>query len=315
MSRVVHKTRTASLFLAFLSLTTTLLTEAFSSFVRLSPSRHAYALDGAVNSVLLSSRPTVALSSTKTDSIDQYMADLQQQKMKLIQLCERTVKPIKEEVNKCVRELEILGEQLGVGQGSSYSGLLAGEWELLYSPEDITRSSPFFWAFRKAFPDKSDDIFAIADAIPPPFKEAGPATQTITLDAIPVDSVTSTSGVGKLVSRVKVATLGGVATSMMTTRATILGAEGIDGLKLRVDTTKPEDSTILQKLGPLGEFLNENSPPFPSGEVLERVTRGSSEVIIRTTYCDETLRISRNADNAQDAYVWRRLSFKGVSEV
>ena len=78
------------------------------------------------------------------------------------------------------------------------------------SPEDVTRASPFFWAFRKAFPDQSDEIFSITDAIPAPIKEVGPAYQTIELD--------NGTNSGKLVSRVKVATLGGLATSMMTTR-------------------------------------------------------------------------------------------------
>ena len=38
--------------------------------------------------------------------------------------------------------------------------------ELIYAPDDVTRSSPFFWAFIRAFPDSSDQIFGITDAIP-----------------------------------------------------------------------------------------------------------------------------------------------------
>ena len=171
----------------------------------------------------------------------------------------------------------------------------------MYSPEDITRSSPFFWAFRKAFPEQSDQIFGITDAIPAPIKEVGPAFQTISLD----DSQT-----GTFVSEVKVATLNGLATSIMTTRGSITGADGVDGLKIRVDTTKPEDSTIVKTLlGPLASVVNENLPSFPSGEALERVKPGSSEVIMRTTFCDESLRISRNDDRYDDIFVWKR---KGV---
>ena len=174
-----------------------------------------------------------------------------------------------------------------------------GEWELLYSPEDITRSSPFFWAFRKAFPEQSDQIFGITDAIPAPIKEVGPAFQTIAID----DS--------QFVSRVKVATLNGVATSIMTTRGSITGMDGVDGLKIRVDTTKPEESTIVQTLlGPLASIVDENLlRPFPSGDALERVQPGSSQVIMRTTFCDEGLRISRNDDNLQEPFVWRRKGF------
>mmetsp|Transcript_6109 Transcript_6109/g.12021 ORF Transcript_6109/g.12021 Transcript_6109/m.12021 type:complete len:339 (+) Transcript_6109:34-1050(+) len=207
-------------------------------------------------------------------------------------------------IQRKIRDLEQLGEDAGFGQASSLSGLLSGEWELIYASDDITRSSPFFWAFRRAFPDTSDQIFGITDAIPAPLKEVGPATQTIDIDS------TARPVTGTFVSRVKVATLGGAATSMMTTRCTVLAADGLDGLRLRVDSTKPEDSTVLKKLGPLGELVNSSSPPFPSGEALERVAPGSSEVILRTTYCDEGFRITRNEDRLEeDVFVWRRVKF------
>ena len=175
--------------------------------------------------------------------------------------------------------------------------------ELIYSPEDETRSSPFFWAFAQAFPDNSDQIFGITDAIPAPIKEVGPAYQTIELP--------EGSSMGKLVSRVKVATLNGMATSIMTTRADITGSVGVDGLSIKIDTTKPEDSTALEKLGPLGALLNENLPPFPSGQALEQVVPGSSTVVMKTTFCDDGLRISRNDAKYEEPFVWRRKGFAG----
>jgi hypothetical protein len=173
--------------------------------------------------------------------------------------------------------------------------------ELLYSPEDVTRSSPFFWAFRQAFPEQSDEIFSITDAIPAPVKEVGPAFQTI--DFVPE------TGRGTLVSRVKISTLGGLATSVMTTRASIIGSSGLDGIRLKIETSKPEDSTAIKVLGPLGAALDDNLPPFPSGEALEKVMPGSSQVVMRTTFCDEGLRISRNDAKISDVYVWRRKEF------
>lgn len=174
--------------------------------------------------------------------------------------------------------------------------------ELLYSPEDETRASPFFWAFRNAYPTNADQIFSITDAIPAPIKEVGPATQQIDFSA--------SSQTGNFVSRVKVATLGGLATSMMTTRGAITKAEGLDGLRLKIETTKPEDSTIVKTLfGPLGNTINESAPPFPSGEALERVKPGSSEVVMRTTFCDDGIRISRNDDRPKEVFVWKRRSF------
>ncbi len=233
-----------------------------------------------------------------TESIPSSILDrIEASKEDLVLLCSSSTKPSLEAVRLKVQNLEELAEQGGIGQASAHSGLLSGEWELLYSPEDITRSSPFFWAFRKAFPDQSDQIFGITDAIPAPIKEVGPATQLI-------DMNTKT-----FVSRVKVATLAGLAISMMTTRATILGVQGLEGLRLKIDTTKPEESTVLDKLGPLGQIINDNSPPFPSGEALEKVQPGSSEVVMQTTFCDEGLRISRNDEKYNDVYVWQRKSF------
>jgi len=208
-----------------------------------------------------------------------------------------------------VRELEALGEDAGFGQASSLSGLLSGEWELVYAPDDVTRSSPFFWAFRRAFPDASDQIFSITDAIPAPLKVVGPATQTIDVDAA-ARPVT-----GTLVSRVRVATLGGAATSVMTTRCSVESADGLDGLRLRVETTKPEDSTVLRMLGPLGEMVSASAPPFPSGDALERAAPGSSEVSMRTTYCDEGLRVSKNEFRLEEVFVWKRVGFGGGNTV
>lgn len=181
--------------------------------------------------------------------------------------------------------------------------------ELIYASDDITRSSPFFWAFRRAFPESSDQIFGITDAIPSPIKMVGPATQIIDVDS------SSRPVTGTFVSRVKVATLGGIATSIMTTRCTVLSSDGADGLRLRVESTKPEESTILQKLGPLGRIVDSSTPPFPSGEALERVAPGSSEVVLRNTYCDEGLRVSRNDDRVEDVFVWKRVKFGSGSTV
>jgi len=228
------------------------------------------------------------------------LADL---KSDLVRACTKEDKPNLMEVKMLVRDLEEKAEMVGEGQSSSSTGLMAGEWELLYSPEDVTRSSPFFWAFAQAFPENSDQIFGITDAIPAPIKEVGPAYQTIDL--------TEGSSTGKLVSRVKVATLSGMATSIMTTRADITGAIGVDGLSIKIESTKPEESTALEKLGPLGTLLNDNLPPFPSGEALEQVMPGSSTVIMRTTFCDDGLRISRNDAKYEEPYVWRRKKFSG----
>jgi hypothetical protein len=197
----------------------------------------------------------------------------------------------------------------------NYNLILLWKRELLWSPQDITRSSPFFWAFQKAFPDSANSIFEITDSIPSPIKDVGPAFQVInfrppeTTSTTP--SATTTTPLGNFVSKVKVATLGGMATSIMTTRATIVDVDGVDGIVLQIDTTKPEQSTLVETfLGPLlGAVVNENLPSFPSGKSLEAIRPGSSRVILRTTFCDDSIRISRNGDSHDEIYVWRRREF------
>ena len=134
----------------------------------------------------------------------------------------------------------------------------------------------------------------------------GPAIQEI-------DMMENSSGT--LVSKIKVATLNGLATSMMTTKATIIGTRGYDGLELQVETTQPKDSTIVKTLlGPLASVVEGNLPAFPSGEALEQVMPGSSRVIMKTSFCDETLRISRNANDLNGIFVWTRKSFSSPAE-
>ena len=90
---------------------------------------------------------------------------------------------------------------------------LCGTWELCFATDDITRSSPFFWAFRKALVGKkdstpvrqlasntngnlADSILFVTDSIPEPLKSIGRAEQEIRFD---VDSIAS---IDKQVGRV-----------------------------------------------------------------------------------------------------------------
>ena len=175
----------------------------------------------------------------------------------------------------------------------------------------------FFWAFRQAFPDVSDQIYSITDGIPSSIKQVGPAYQQMDVRFIVDD--TSSSASGTFVSRVKVATLGGIATSMMTTRASIVGCDintssdqNCCELRIKIETTKPEESTILQKVfgEQFGSMMNDIIPPYPSGETLEQVSPGSSEVIVMTTFCDPTMRITKNKNRPRDEFfIWKRKTF------
>ena len=102
----------------------------------------------------------------------------------------------------------------------------------------------------------------------------------------------------------------------MTTRCKILSKQGLDSIVLQVESTKPEKSTVLEKLGPLGQFLEENSQPFPSGEALEKVKTGGSKVVVKSTYCDEGIRISKDGESSNgEVYIWVRSEFEENSEV
>lgn len=255
-----------------------------------------------VTSVRQTPQRSLSFSSSRrmTVSSETSAASVEAVKSELLRASSLT-SPGSANVATLVQQLEQAGEREGVGQGSSISGLLSGEWELVAASEDVTRSSPFFWAFRAAFPENSDQVYDFTDSIPEPLKKVGPAFQTIDWDP--------TVGSGKLVSRVKVATLGGMATSIMTTRTVIQGASGLDGLRVKVETTKAEDSTVLQTLlgSALGSVVSENLPAFPSGDALERVKPGSSVVEMRNTFVDEEMRISRYRET--DYFVWKRRQF------
>ncbi len=252
---------------------------------------------------------SIETSSWKNEDDEAQFQIIEEAKMRLITLCE-SKNPLLKEIREAVSDLENIKDE----NGNIYSWM-NGEWELLYTPVDITRSSPFFWAFRQAFPDVSDQIYSITDGIPSPIKQVGPAYQQIDGRYILDDDNSSVSGT--FVSRVKVATLGGIATSMMTTRASIIACDNnIDQtgceLRIKIETTKPEQSTMIQKLfgEQFGTMINDSIPPYPSGETLEQIVPGSSEVIVVTTFCDPTLRITKNKDRpADEFFVWKRKSF------
>ena len=295
------------------------------------PGRGSFSAKSSVTSIDNDDATDIA-DPPPSSSSSSLLSRIEECKISLLQMCNNIDSDKKKSVSSLttnniesvIYEIELLHSQQQQQQqqqqptsiSKTNSNLLTnGVWELIYTSTDITRSSPFFWAFRRAFSgddnNTSDQIFDITDSIPAPLKMVGPATQTIDMES------------KTLVSRVKIATLGGIATSIMTTRCDILGSGsngsggGSDGskddlLRIRVTSTKPEEATIVTKvLGSfLGEYINSSSPPFPSGDVLDMVVPGSSEVVIKTTFCDEGLRITRNADRPkEDVFVWKRVKF------
>jgi len=178
---------------------------------------------------------------------------------------------------------------------ASAEELLQGDWRLVFASEDVTRSSPFFWAWRQlldgvkdplpltrdAFATDllSESIFAVTDGIP--VKTIGEATQTITED--------------QLVNRVSLAVFGVGQTMMTTTCQRLSMSEGADDsaghqLSLLVETTQPANSSL-----PVADSF-----VFPS----ELLLGDSAVVNMSITFLDESLRVVRNtADNQVFVYV------------
>lgn len=181
------------------------------------------------------------------------------------------------------------------------SEALEGRWALAYASEDPTRSSPFFWAFRKAteklqvpFGGEQDGsvaarIFAITDSIPG--KSVGEAVQTITTDEIRSE-VEIFAGAGAGTDR-----RGGEGPpsfpsfrSVMTTTSEITSASGTE-TKLRVAKTQVRKSALGRLLKPL---FNLDEVEFPTETLLTPLREASNEVMMTTTYLDGLLRVSRN---------------------
>mmetsp|Transcript_28255 Transcript_28255/g.28543 ORF Transcript_28255/g.28543 Transcript_28255/m.28543 type:complete len:286 (-) Transcript_28255:32-889(-) len=190
----------------------------------------------------------------------------------------------KENISKAKRIIEDL-ENYRVDETAIDYSLLLGEWELVFADDDITRSSPFFWAFKKATKDLkdplnaskqwSDSVLAFTDGIP--IKSIGECTQMITSDSL------------RSQVRVQVFPAG---SSLMTTTSTWRSTEEPNLLELQVDKTQVLESTISKFL----PFLDSNMS-FPSGSALELIKPGSSTVYMRVTYLDSNIRICRNEEN------------------
>jgi len=175
-----------------------------------------------------------------------------------------------------VRAMEALNP---TAQPTQKGGLLEGTWRLIYASEDVTRSSPFFWGWRKmlkGIPDPSplsraafgteelsESIFAFTDSIP--LKTVGEATQTIYN--------------GQMVNRVAVE-VWGLGATMMTTTCRYMPADDPAELMVTIETTQAIDNTL-----PLADQV-----VFPS----ESFLGDNARIRIRITYLDEDLRIFRN---------------------
>lgn len=182
------------------------------------------------------------------------------------------------------------------------SEALLGRWALVYASEDPTRSSPFFWAFRKATEALkapfglveeggiAATVFAITDSLPG--KSVGEAVQTITANEIKSE-VEIFAGASAGSDRKRKGD--GPPTfasfrSVMTTTSEITDASGTT-TKMRVAKTQVRKSALGRLLRPL---VNLDDMEFKTDSLLSPLREGSTEVSMTTTYLDGLLRVSRN---------------------
>eukprot|EP00639_Heterosigma_akashiwo_P006212 CAMPEP_0194588192 /NCGR_PEP_ID=MMETSP0292-20121207/19609_1 /TAXON_ID=39354 /ORGANISM="Heterosigma akashiwo, Strain CCMP2393" /LENGTH=329 /DNA_ID=CAMNT_0039444599 /DNA_START=149 /DNA_END=1138 /DNA_ORIENTATION=- len=186
----------------------------------------------------------------------------------------------------------------------AYSEKLNGEWLLCYTSDDPSRSSPFFWAFRKALKKLrnpldderkvSEEIFSITDSIP--IKSVGQAKWII-------KDATSDGVDGSVVSQVQIVAgrnaksglFPAFKTKMTTTSKMTPYSDDVS--MITIEKTEALDADIDKFLP-----IKLSTIAFPSGSVIERLWQqgdkpahhNPSKVRMRTTYLDDTLRIARN---------------------
>lgn len=192
--------------------------------------------------------------------------------------------------------------------GERAPGFINGKWELLWSDDDLTRVSPFFWAFRKATKDIrdptgllgsdkiSESIFKITDNIP--FRNIGQCWQTFSDNNL----------VSEVVVEVGLKSSFALASSTMTTTSTWKhDDQDPQVIEVSVEKTQVLDSTI-EKLLPFSPPFIGPSSSFPSGSAFELIRPGSSTVYMRNSYVDEDFRVARNMEDGK-IFIFERASY------
>merc|ERR1711988_1575029 len=202
------------------------------------------------------------------------------------------------EINQYIKELENQNPTAFPADDA----LLIGKWQLVYSSDDATRSSPFFWAFKNLVGNKqiSQNIFSITDSIP--FKDVGMAIQDLTLDTL-VSEVDIT--IGRTTKKNGSSREGGdlVLPSLQSTMTTTSTYVPINDktIELTVGKTQIKKST-LQALIP---FLPFDDLIFPVEDVFNQLKPYSSVVRLNINYLDDDIRIRRTED--REVFVFTRL--------
>mmetsp|Transcript_45697 Transcript_45697/g.85735 ORF Transcript_45697/g.85735 Transcript_45697/m.85735 type:complete len:317 (-) Transcript_45697:255-1205(-) len=175
-------------------------------------------------------------------------------------------------------ESEFQGEDLDMDN-------LRGRWQLIFTNDSVTRSSPFFWVLKELMQTGSKAYFKTLDIFLYGPMSVGEAYQEIT------DT--------ELVSEVDLRNL--VGAFVMTTTSTLDSIQG-RVLELTMKTTQAVKGNIDDFLP---DIVKMGNVKFPSGLMFERIKPGITTVRAEVTYLSDELRVTRHQNNV---YVHRKIS-------
>mmetsp|Transcript_73621 Transcript_73621/g.127755 ORF Transcript_73621/g.127755 Transcript_73621/m.127755 type:complete len:336 (+) Transcript_73621:69-1076(+) len=194
-------------------------------------------------------------------------------------------------------ESEFQGEDLDMDN-------LRGRWQLIFTNDSVTRSSPFFWVLKEMFEtdpvshffDRSSRVKASTDL----FSKAYFKTLDIFLyGPMSVGEAYQEITDTELVSEVDLRNL--VGAFVMTTTSTLDSIQG-RVLELTMKTTQAVKGNIDDFLP---DIVKMGNVKFPSGLMFERIKPGITTVRAEVTYLSDELRVTRHQNNV---YVHRKIS-------
>lgn len=177
---------------------------------------------------------------------------------------------------------------------------LRGRWQLIFTNDSVTRSSPFFWALKEI--SESSPINSVLGRLTPfgdPSKLYFSALDTLVYDRAAIGDAYQTIADEELINEVEVK---GIAGSVVMTTASRWKASQGGSLDITVDTTQMVQMDV-DKLLP--DFAKLGNIQFPSGFMFERMKPGGSTVSAKMTFLSDDLRVTRHEDNV---YVYRKIS-------
>mmetsp|Transcript_81848 Transcript_81848/g.144952 ORF Transcript_81848/g.144952 Transcript_81848/m.144952 type:complete len:396 (+) Transcript_81848:67-1254(+) len=187
---------------------------------------------------------------------------------------------------------------------------LPGRWQLIFTNDAVTRSSPFFWVVKDLF--ETDTASYILDRSTRVRRDLSSRDLLSgaffgTLDTLgfgtSFGNAYQTIEDDRLVSEVEVK--GSAGLFVVTTSGRWKSSED-RSLEITVETTQAAKSDLDDLLpGFLPDIAKIANIKFPSGLMFESIKPGSSTTMARLTFLSDDLRVTRHEENI---YVYRKIS-------